>query len=255
MSKISFFSLLEIEEFKNNGFVIVRNLFSKEEMDIIAKHATALLEETPKIGRQMVYLEESVKEPGKKQVCRIENFLPYYAKLKELCDDERILYRLEELFGEPGVLFKEKINYKLPGEGKAAPHQDIQSNWLDYADFFISVQICIDENTIENGCLEVCGGHNKLGLIGEFWEPLSEKITKDMEFVHFAAKPGDCMFFDCFTPHRSNPNMSDVSRSNFYLTYNPASQGDHRELYLSEKRISFPPDNERASGQSYKYRV
>ena len=235
MSKKNFFSLSQINEFKNNGFVIVRDLFSKEEMSVVKKHTSDLLKEKPKVGKQMVYLEENLKAIDKKQVSRIENFLPFNTQLNELFNDVRMMLRLEELFGEPGVLFKDKINYKLPGEGKAAPHQDMQSNWSSYADFFISVQVCIDENTIENGCLEVCSGFNKSGLIGKQWEPLSEEIIKDMEFIYFTGKPGDCIFFDCYTPHQSSPNMSDVSRNNLYLTYNPLSQGDHRELYLSDK--------------------
>lgn len=255
MNKNNFFSLSQKKEFKNNGFVIVRNLFSEEEMRVVKKHALALLVEKPKIGKQMVYLEENFKTPGKKQVSRIENFLPFNIQLNEFFNDGRMMSCLEELFGEPAVIFKDKINYKLPGEGKAAPHQDIQSNWSNYADFFISVQVCIDENTLENGCLEVCSGFNKLGLIGKRWEPLSEEIIKDMDFIHFTGKPGDCIFFDCFVPHQSSLNMSDVSRSNLYLTYNPLSQGDHRELYFSDKRVDFPPDNERKEGQNFKYRV
>ena len=43
----------------------------------LRKANTALLEETPKIGRQMVYLEESVKEPGK---ARIVSTLLLYVK-------------------------------------------------------------------------------------------------------------------------------------------------------------------------------
>ena len=255
MSKKNFFSPSDLNEFKNNGFVIVRSLFSEEEMSVVKKHTHDLLEEKPKVGRQMVYLEENLKNPGKKQVSRIENFFPFNTTLKDLCNDERMMLRLEELFGEPGVLFKDKINYKLPGEGKVTPHQDIQSNWSDFADFFISVQVCIDENTIETGCLEVRPRVNKNGLIGTYWEPLSEELIKDMEFINFTANAGDCIFFDCFTPHRSKPNMSGKTRSNIYLTYNPLSQGDHRELYFSGKRLDFPPDNERKPGQDLKFQV
>ena len=255
MSRKAYFSPSEIKEFKEKGFVIVRNLFSELEMREVKKNANELLNEEPEFGKQMVYLEENLMNPGKKQVSRIENFFPFNATLKKLCNDERMMVRVEELFGEPGVLFKDKINYKLPGEGEVTPHQDIQSNWSDFADFFISVQICIDENTIQNGCLEICSGFHKNGLIGTYWEPLSEEVIKDMDFIDFTANPGDCIFFDCFTPHRSKPNMSDETRSNIYLTYNPLSKGDHRELYFSGKRRDFPPDNERKPGQNLKFQV
>lgn len=255
MSSKTQFKPSELDEFKNNGFVIVRSLFNKEEMMYVKNQALNLLNEKPKLGREMVYLEESLKTPGIKQVSRIENFLPYNDELNKLFNEGRMMACLNELFGETAVLFKDKINYKQPGEGVATPHQDIQSNWLDFADFYISVQVCIDENTTENGCLQVCSGFNKQGLIGKRWEPLTEEQMKDMKFIDFTGKPGDCIFFDCYTPHKSSSNMSSKPRNNLYLTYNPLSQGDHRELYFSGKRIDFPPDNERKPGQNFKYRV
>ena len=88
---------------------------------------------------------------------------------------------LKQLFGETAVLFKDKINYKQPGEGIAAPHQDMQSNWSDFADFYFS-QVCIDENTIENGCLQVCSGYNKNGLIKALGTS-NKELMKNMEFI------------------------------------------------------------------------
>ena len=87
----------------------------------VKKNANELLNEEPEFGKQMVYLEENLMNPGKKQVSRIENFFPFNSALKKLCNDERMMVRVEELFGEPGVLFKDKINYKLPGEGEVTP--------------------------------------------------------------------------------------------------------------------------------------
>lgn len=255
MTENSLFTNVEIDNFRNKGFVIVRSLYSIGEMSMVKSHILELLKEPIQPDKQMVYLEDNLNLSGQKQVSRIENFLPFNSELNALFNDERMMLRLSDLFGEEAVLFKDKINYKLAGEGEATPHQDMQSNWADYADFFISVQICIDENTLENGCLQVCPSSNKIGLIGKRWEPLSKEITKKMEFINFTAKPGDCIFFDCYAPHKSSPNMSKVSRSNIYLSYNPLSQGDHRELYLKEKRNDFPPDNERINGQTYKYRV
>ena len=40
-----------------------------------------------------------------------------------------------------------------------------------------------------------------------------------------------------------------------YVTYNPAAEGDHRERYFAEKRVSFPPDIERKPGEEYVFKV
>jgi 2-aminoethylphosphonate dioxygenase len=39
------------------------------------------------------------------------------------------------------------------------------------------------------------------------------------------------------------------------VTYNRASDGDHRASYYTDKRASFPPDIERAPGVAYRFRV
>jgi ectoine hydroxylase-related dioxygenase (phytanoyl-CoA dioxygenase family) len=67
--------------------------------------------------------------------------------------------------------------------------------------------------------------------------------------------PGDVMFFDCYAPHQSEPNLTAHQRRNDYLTYNRASDGDHRERYFADKRASYPPDNEREDGRQYVFRV
>ncbi len=65
--------------------------------------------------------------------------------------------------------------------------------------------MCIDEATIENGCLQIVAGHQHDGLYKE-WEPLTEENMADMEFVHCPTKPGDMVIFDCYTPHSSDSN-------------------------------------------------
>jgi len=63
------------------------------------------------------------------------------------------------------------------------------------------------------------------------------------------------MFFDSYAPHRSGPNLTDAPRRVLYVTYNRASAGDHRAKYFADKRKSFPPDIERAPGETYVFRV
>src|SRR5689334_23686719 len=42
---------------------------------------------------------------------------PYTTLFRSMIDDHRVFSRATELLGEPAVLFKEKINFKLPGGG------------------------------------------------------------------------------------------------------------------------------------------
>jgi ectoine hydroxylase-related dioxygenase (phytanoyl-CoA dioxygenase family) len=203
----------------------------------------------------MMYFEDSLLDSGKRVLSRIENFCPYHEGLNDLTNGEEMIQRISELFGEPAVLFKEKINFKMPGGNGFTPHQDAQAGWNDYASLFITVLIAIDESTVENGCLELAAGHHQRGLIGELWKPLTEENMNGMDFISVPTKPGDAVFFDSYAPHRSGPNLTDCPRRVLYLTYNRRSEGDSRIQYYADKRRSYPPDIEREPDRNYIFKV
>lgn len=247
----------QCNDFKRDGFVCIPGLFTVSEINRISRAIDALARHPPEtcIGKQMVYFEDSVLPNADKVLSRIEKFIEYDAVLRRVVYDDRLIHPLRQLFGEAPVLFKEKINFKMPGGQGFEPHQDIQPGWDDYAAYFISILITIDASTLENGCLELAPGHHTRGLIGEKWKPLSGGQLTGIDFVKCPSAPGDVVFFDCFVPHKSAPNRTDRPRRNLYLTYNPGSQGDHRLRYYMDKRKSFPPDYEREPGKEYRFKV
>ena len=250
-----YFSRKELDSFKRDGFTIIRRMYNAEEVRQLSDWIEELASRTPVRGREMVYFEDSLLEKGKRVLSRIEKFSDVHAGFKSFMNEHRMLGRASELLGEQAVLFKEKINFKLPGGGGFAPHQDIQPGWDDYAPYFLSVLVTIDKSTVENGCLEIASGHHTRGWIGGRMRPLEGKELEGIEFVPYPMEPGDAAFFDCFTPHQSKPNLTSAPRRNLYLTYNRSSDGDHREKYFADKRKNYPPDNERDPGREYTFRV
>jgi 2-aminoethylphosphonate dioxygenase len=241
--------------FDRDGYLVVPAMYSAEEIAELSKCIDELVACSEEVGKQMSYFENSLLEPGKRILSRIEKFVDYQVGLRELAYGERMLGYVSELLGEKALLFKEKINFKLPGGGGFEAHQDIQPGWDDYCQYFISVLVTIDDSNKENGCLELASGHHKRGLLGKKWEPLKDDQLSGVEFVEYPMKPGDVAFFDCFVPHQSKPNLTSVQRRNLYLTYNRASEGDHREKYFADKRKSYPPDLEREPGKEYSFKV
>ncbi|HJZ77609.1 MAG TPA: phytanoyl-CoA dioxygenase family protein [Vicinamibacterales bacterium] len=245
----------ELRAFERDGFVVVRGVFSANEVADYVGAIEALASRPPEVGRQMVYFENSQTIPRTQVLSRIEAFVEYDETLSRVVFDPRIVGSTAALLGADAVLFKDKINFKLPGGSGFTPHQDIQAGWDTYAPYFISVLVAIDENTVGNGCLELAAGHHGRGLIGRRWEPLDGDELSGLEFVPYPMAPGDVAFFDCFTPHRSQPNQTDRPRRNLYLTFNRATDGDFRKQYFADKRKSFPPDYERTPGVTYTFRV
>jgi ectoine hydroxylase-related dioxygenase (phytanoyl-CoA dioxygenase family) len=115
--------------------------------------------------------------------------------------------------------------------------------------------ITIDETTLENGCLEIAHWPHRQQMIGDLWRPLQPEQLAGIEFIPYPSKPGDMMLFDSYLPHRSAPNRTDSPRRVLYVTYNRATDGDHRERYYADKRKSYPQDCERESGKVYTYKV
>ncbi len=245
----------ELYDFERDGFLVVRGMYSQAEVDTLSLAIDELVERSSETGKQMSYFEDSLKEPGKRILSRIEKFVEYQDVLRHLVFEKRMMGRVSALLGEDALLFKEKINFKMPGGGGFEAHQDIQPGWDDYCKYFISVLVTIDDSNEANGCLELSAGHHTRGLIGERWKPLTGEQLAGIEFVKYPMKPGDVAFFDCFVPHQSKPNLTDKQRRNLYLTYNRASEGYHREKYFADKRKSYPPDLEREPGKEYSFRV
>ncbi|MEK9724046.1 MAG: phytanoyl-CoA dioxygenase family protein, partial [Rhodospirillaceae bacterium] len=143
-----------LRTFKDDGFLVARGLFGAEEMARIAAWSDEMLARPEESGTHWVYHEKSLKGDGADLVSRIENISPFHAGFAELT--EALRAPVGQLLGEDAVLFKEKINYKMPGGDGFKPHQDSQAGWDTYCDFFISVLVSIDAATEENGCLELC---------------------------------------------------------------------------------------------------
>jgi ectoine hydroxylase-related dioxygenase (phytanoyl-CoA dioxygenase family) len=245
----------QIDAFRRDGYLVVRAWYDRDRMAELSAAIDELAARVPERGKQMVYNEDSLRTSGERVLSRIEKFCEHHDTLARLAHEPRLTGALGQLLGDEAVLFKDKINFKLPGGAGFTPHQDIQPGWDDYAPYFISVLVTVDRSTAANGCLELAAGHHTRGMIGERWKPLEGPGLAGMVFEKYPMEPGDVAFFDCFAPHRSGPNLTDEPRRNLYLTYNRASDGDHRERYFADKRRNYPPDNEREPGKEYVFRV
>jgi len=244
----------QLQDFKRDGFLVLRSLYSPDEIAQIREWTKALADAPEQPGKVMMYFEQS-RADGSRILSRIENFVPYHAGYAALITRRRMQQAVSELFGEPAALFKDKINFKLPGGDGFKAHQDVQAGWDDYASLHITAMVAIDETTPENGSLEFIPGAHRQGLLGEKWAPLRDSDTHHQPYVALHCRPGDAVFFDSFAPHRSDPNRTDHARRVLYITYNRASEGDHREQYYADKRRNYPPDIEREAGKDYKFKV
>lgn len=243
----------ERAQMQRDGFVVARGFFEPPQVAKLLEW-TAELESEPEVpGRHWVYHESSLTASDRRLIQRIENFCPYHSGFDRFVREGSLAAWTGSLMGGPVILFKDKINLKMPGGSGFAAHQDQQAGWDAYASIFVTAMVTLDPATLDNGCLEIAPRAGNGGqLIGELWKPL-ESSALNLQPV--PTEPGDVIFFDSFVPHASKPNLTDAPRRVLYLTYNLASDGDQRHRYFADKHAAFPPDVDRDPGKAYVFRV
>ena len=184
--------------------------------------------------------DPSGEAPPREQACRVENFVctsPGWAEVSALLNGV-----CAQLFGEEAVLFKDKVNYKLPGGGGFKPHQDVTAyKSEELATTHISVMVAIDPaDCPELGPLEVALGEHTNGVVRNTHGVIDADVEAGMAFTPLMVAATDVVFFSSYLPHRSQPNTHPTrGRRLAYLTYNPASQGEHHGAYYAAKLAAF----------------
>jgi len=188
----------------------------------------------PDGGGWLSYREQTDDGP---KLCRSENFVPFHEGLRRFLTDGTMPATASALLGEPAVLYKEKINYKLPGGAGYAPHQDAPA--YRFVETHVSCMVAVDDSTTANGCLEVVSGHHD-GLLGaDDRGCIRADIVAALVWTPLEARAGDTLWFHSRTPHRSGPNRSSAPRRALYPTYNARAEGDLRAAYYRAKREEF----------------
>lgn len=246
-----------LDSYNQNGYLLISDLYSDEEKSALLREVTALTNwpETP--GKWMRYYEPH-RITQEKILCRIENFIPYSDLIRNTLTQGKMIECLNTLYGSATVLYKDKINFKLPGANGFVAHQDAPafSAQGPLQKSHITVLIALDDMTIENGCLEVATNTR------EIWEQkkmLPHSVKGEIlpefqaEFIWkpIVMRPGDVLFFGSYIPHRSGPNLTSKARRALYITYNALSDGDKHDQYYIDKRKAFPPECERVPGVDY----
>ena len=163
-----------------------------------------------------------------------------------------MLDRVSELMGERAMLFKEKINFKLPGGSGFAAHQDAPAFDAFGQRYHITVLITVDASDRTNGGLEFAEPTGVDRILSQADDgTIAEAVEGAMRWTPLDLPAGSVVMFDSYIAHRSPPNLSTRSRRSLYVTYSRASEGDWRDRYYADKRATFPPEIERQPGIDY----
>ncbi len=224
----------QISSYEEDGYVIVRGLFSKEE--------TKVLRSTADHDNAMDKASSSMDD-GKGNEVRLalwnhpgDGIYGMFARCK------RVVESVEQLLGGEAYHYHSKMILKDAKIGGAwAWHQDY-GYWYQNGVLFpdlCSVMIAVDAATQENGCLQVLKNSHKMGrvnhiLSGDQAGADSERVEeakKRLDLVHVVLDPGDSLFFHPNLLHCSAANNSENSRWAMICCYNAAANDPYKDSH------------------------
>ncbi|MGI9646726.1 MAG: phytanoyl-CoA dioxygenase family protein [Ilumatobacteraceae bacterium] len=226
--------MIDVAEFQRDGWVVVPGAVGAGELAALDAAVGRLAHWAISDGPGLHHFEQTAAGAV---LARSEDFVQHDDVLRTFVRAGVVAETVAQLFGEPVVLFKEKINYKHPGGGGFAPHQD--STAYRFVDRHISCMVPLDPATEASGCLHVAPGYRAGLLSTDDRGRIAEERVAALDWRPVPMEPGDLLFFDSYTPHFSTTNTTTRSRRAAYLTYNAASAGDFRHRYYEDKRREF----------------
>ncbi|CAK0857774.1 unnamed protein product [Prorocentrum cordatum] len=228
----------QAEFFERSGYVKVPGALTKSDVGELRRWVDEIAS-WPEVEDAWVHHFERGRAGSNQLVLsRTENFFPFHAGMARFLSSGVPAQLAGDALREEASLYKEKINYKVPGGGGYTAHQDAPA--YAESDCHVTCLVTLDEAGLDNGCLEFSAfPWQRKELIGLTKEGvISDDVAASLDFEAVPTEPGDALVFSSYVPHRSAANTSSKARNLLYLTYNRKSAGDLRSQYYHNRRAT-----------------
>jgi len=228
------FTAQQIADYQKDGYVILKGLLNKEEVEHLRDRA--------KTDREMdSHSYQRDDGTGAKIRLSLWNH-PGNGIYGMIARSHKMVDSVEQLLGDEAYHYHSKMIMKEAKVGGAwAWHQDY-GYWYENGVLFpdlCSVFIAVDAATVENGCLQVIKGSHKLGRINHILTGEQagadldrvEEIRKRLELIYVELDKGDAVFFHGNLLHRSDRNNSENPRWAMICCYNAKSNNPYKESH------------------------
>lgn len=227
-----------LEQFENDGFMVIRQLLDRAEVDALLAEADQLAARLAAQAR-----EEAVLEPGSGSVRSVFAVHRLSERFGRLAASAELVALARFVLDDEVYVHQSRINYKPAFHGRPFYwHSDFET-WHSEdgmpAMCAFSVSVGLTQNSAQNGPLMLVPGSHRLfvGCAGEtpdehYRESLRRQQVgtpsdADLQGLIEAGGivvpeigPGDALVFDCNVMHGSNSNLSHLPRTNAFLVYN-----------------------------------
>jgi len=231
----------QLQQFHQNGFIVLRDFLPQEKCDAILDVAKAHLEHKIEPIETEIGYDERSKEyrtdvtdytsRSNDQNMIVRRLRQVYSRdilFKEWMEDVEIRPVLQQILDDRVVIttaHHNSIMTKMPYYSRAtAWHQD-RRYWRYTDDNLVSVWLALDDEYSENGVLEFIPGSHLIQFKPEqfdekeyFREDTSENALLIAQKVSTALKKGDVIIFHSLLLHRANKNSTDKAKISFVYT-------------------------------------
>lgn len=247
----------QAEQFDRDGFVVLENVFSTDEVAFLQKQSKELLS-----GPDGLDPETIITERGSDEIRSIFEIHAQSRVIGRLASDARLAGVAQFLLNDKVYIHQSRLNYKPGFEGKEFYwHSDFETWHVEDGMprmRALSMSVLLAENTPDNGPLMLMPGSHRVFLtcIGatpddhyrtslkkqEYGVPDRQSLT---ELAHRhgitapTGKAGTVVIFDCNTMHGSNGNITPYPRANAFFVYNAVSNRLQAPFGAKKPRPSF----------------
>lgn len=201
------------QAFENDGYVVVRSLFTPAEIETYKDHFMALRAAGPHPG-DMVADVPVAGDPLQK-FPRMIHMHRWDELSRRWMLDQRLNACLTGLFGREPYAVQTMLYFKPPGSRGQALHQD---------DFYLQTKpgmcmaawMALDRCDEENGCMQVIPGSHRWPIVcaktadsTDSFTNITTPFPEQYEPVPVVLEPGDVLFFGGSVVHGSFPNRSE----------------------------------------------
>ncbi len=253
----------QIERFDRDGFLVLENLFSPDEVAAVAEAGLALRGRADGIDAEDVVTEPGLSAAdGPEAVRTVFRLEAHDAMMRRLSEDARLAGAARTLLGDEVYVHQSRLNYKPGFTGKEFYwHSDFET-WHAEDGMprmrAVSASLLLTDNDALNGPLMLMPGSHKtfIACQGETPDANHESSLKRQEvgvpshdsladmakrcgIAPATGRAGTLVLFDCNTLHGSNGNITPFPRSNAFFVFNAVSNRLEAPFAAKDPRPGF----------------
>ena len=252
----------QISRFRENGFLVVEDLLSPEEIATLAARTDLIAAgDAPHIPATSIQLEpvfrsgERAVEDQVLSVRKLYDVAVHDEVMWEHATNRKIVDIIAALLDTEDIkMYGDQLFMKASRTGSAQPwHQD-SASWRDIFPMdLVTAWTAIDAATLENGCLHFAPGTQRWGMLrGAQLEPFQDDIDNGRwPSVPAPLRSGSISFHHSLCLHRSGANATDTRRRGYAVHYMRATSVKDEEVSDAPKMPSF----RQVRGRSFPGRV